>query len=156
MNPYDTRAVRAVWERVNACHEQLLSSMIEAEQQARDSYLRLSRNRIPYAKDFAAMAKEEAEHLRQLSRLYEQLYGKEAQSKASDSKTYANLQAAMTDRLAQEEQTAQSYRSAAGHFAAYKELFESLAQEELQHAQTLRHLLQHRLPPRQNGAAKGK
>ena len=74
MDPYDTQAVRAVWERVRLSHEQLLVSMIAREQQDRDFYRRIARQAGPMGKRLLSIATEEEKHLQQLRELYNSLY----------------------------------------------------------------------------------
>ena len=141
MDPYDTQAVRKIWQRVKASQEELLSAMLTAEIRSRDSYERLSRIYPPFRKALARMAEEEARHVKELLELYESLYGPYNPTEKDSRKTYPSLRRAIEDRHAAEEDAAQSYQKLACHFAAYRELFEALAKEEQHHTQQLKALL---------------
>ena len=141
MDPYDTQAVRAVWERVRLSHEQLLASMIAREQQDRDFYRRIARQAGPMGKRLLSIATEEEKHLQQLRELYNSLYGALPSTEPPMQVRYRNLRQALEAQREKELADAQSYSKAANHYTAYAELFLALSNEEKSHGAILSDLL---------------
>ncbi len=140
MDPFDTEAVRAVWERVNATREQQLAKMITGERQARDTYLRLAEQNPRWKTQFSRLAAEEGRHAQRLSALYDLLFGCEAGVAPGKGKRYTDLRQALRACYAEELHTAQNYQNAAVAFAAQQEFFEALAAEEKGHARILQEI----------------
>ncbi|MBR4309307.1 MAG: hypothetical protein IKT58_06905 [Oscillospiraceae bacterium] len=141
MDPYDPRAVRAVWERVRQCHEQLLSSMIAGELQDLEFYRRMAKQAGPMSKQLLSIAAEEETHLRQLRELYSKLYGKTAPEEPPVGKRYKTLRQALEAQKEKELLNAQSYEKAANHFSENAELFRTLSEDEKAHSALLSSLL---------------
>ena len=147
MDPYDSSAVRKVWERVRLCHEQLLSSMIAEEAQVRDFFRRLGGQRTPLRRDFLSIAAQEEQHLRQLQELYRKSFGTEPPAERLPPLKYGSLPQALSAQREKALARARSYQKAAVHFSANSELFLSLSREEELLAQRLQDLWQRQRPP---------
>ena len=154
MDPYDTAAVRAVWERVRStCREPetaleaVLRARITEENSDRLTYLALARCAGSYAGTLRTLAAQEGRHAQALSALYF-LHTGECFTPDSAACCTGNfcerLRAQFTDELKGEER----YRADAERWPEHRGLFLRLAQEENRHAQCL-HALTCRMLRRQ-------
>lgn len=147
MDPYDTAATRAVWDRVlrtqeepeEATIEDVLRARIAAEKTNRLTYLALARCAGPYAGTLRVIAAQEGQHAQTLSALYFLHTGEcfEPESAARCEGTFCDrLRAQFLGEMAGEKQ----YRADAERWPEHRCLFLRLAQEESRHAQMLHEL----------------
>ena len=147
MDPYDTQAVQAVWERVRLSHEQLLCSLMAEEAQEQDFFHRLGRQRGPMQQAFLSISAQERQHLLKLRELYRNTFGTEATVDPLPPLKYGNLSQGLWAQRERALTRAKSYQKAAAHFSAAGELFLSLSREEDLLAQRLQTLWQRQRPP---------
>ena len=147
MDPYDTAATRAVWDRVlrtqeepgHATVEDGLRARIRAEKTNRLTYHALARCAGSYAGTLRAIAAQEGQHAQTLSALYFLHTGEcfEPESAARCEGTFCDrLRAQFLGEMAGEKQ----YRADAERWPEHRCLFLRLAQEESRHAQMLHEL----------------
>ncbi len=141
MNPYDSTAVSAVWQRVsqgkqNDSLECTLAETIANEYRSRNTYLSMAR--LCWPDLFRRMAAEEGCHARRLSALYYLLYGCPPCQKDEGCPHICNLCEAVRDAFSGETKAAKNYQKLAQSYPEYADLFCSIAADEQRHARCLR------------------
>lgn len=147
MDPYDTVAVRRVWQRVRqsmpetgASDAGVLAELIRHELAARQAYRRLATMAGRNAPLFRTLAAQEDGHARRLSALYDLLYGPLPQIAAPRMAGSGSFQEGLRAAYAAELQSAARYVQAAERWPDHREFFLDLAVQERRHAARLREL----------------
>ncbi len=142
VDPYDSAAVQAVWQRVlqvrepceEATPESELAEMISDELTDQAVYLAIARCAGRFAPVFRAIAHEEACHARRLSALYYLLTGCRSCASRGAVKERWRLCDAVRERYAEELKGAKKYRAAAERWPEHAALFSDLADAEQRHS----------------------
>ncbi len=145
MNPYDSRATAAVWQRVKQCTqtdqlEQALSEAIANEYHSRDAYLAMAR--CGFGGIFRTMAAQEACHARQLSALYSLLFECPPCENGGCPPKFDSLCQAVRMAFQGEKQAEKSYNELAQRYSEHAKLFCRIARQEAQHAERLQCIMQ--------------
>lgn len=146
MNPYDTAATRAVWNRVlqpqedrpaaGMSLEERLKEMIADEHADHHIYLALARHAGPHAAALRTLAMQEDGHGRTLSALYYLLTG-ECYTPETAACCPGNFCRALRERFNEELEGAKQYREAAECWPEHRSMFLKLAQDESRHSRVL-------------------
>ena len=144
MNPYDTAAVQAVWQRVLRAESagkptlaEALAEQITDELTDHVTYLRLARCAGRFAPIMQRIACDEANHAAKLSTLYFLLTGCKSPACPGAVGKPDALCLAVRTRYAEELRGAERYRTMAAENPEHTELFCRLAEEEREHARRL-------------------
>lgn len=143
IDPYDTAAVQAVWQRVLGNRQEdrpfreELEEMIAAEQASERSYRDLAVRSGVLRSMLLRIANEEAAHGRWLQLLYRRLYGIKAQTASGRARQRMNLKQELQRAIQEELAAAQAYEKAAASRKQHSKLFNELAKEERRHSQML-------------------
>lgn len=143
MDPYDTAATRAVWNRVlqsqpetQAPIVETLRVRIDAEHAARLTYLALARCAGRYAGTLRTIAAQEGVHARTLSALY-YLHTGECHAPEAAPARPTNFCQSLRECYQAELQSAARYRADAEHYPEHCTLFTRLANDEARHSRML-------------------
>ena len=143
MNPYDTAATRAVWNRVLQTQPEAqepiietLRARIDGEHAARLTYLALARCAGRYAGTLRSIAAQEGVHARKLSALYYLHTGK-CHTPQAESACPNDFCQSLRECYQAELQSAAHYRADAERYPEHRELFTRLACDEARHSRML-------------------
>lgn len=147
MNPYDSVQVQAVWQRVmgkNDAEElrQSLLEMMAAEHASAREYERMAKQTGVHAQLLRRMAREEWQHARKLSVLYDLLYGRAPEVASGVAQKPCDFREALRRAFRGELAAAESYRNAAQNWKRHSALFEALAADEQRHSRNLHRMAQ--------------
>ncbi|MBE6984169.1 MAG: hypothetical protein E7434_00890 [Ruminococcaceae bacterium] len=148
MNPYDSQAVSAVWQRVRQGREvdaleQALSEAIALEHRAQNAYLAMAR--CGHGALLRSLAAQEACHARKLSALYYLLFECPPCPQRQCPPKIDDFCEAVRQAYQGELMARQRYGRLAKSYPEHRELFCCIAKQEKQHACRLQQLTEHLL-----------
>ncbi len=149
MNPYDTEKVRAVWQRVmaqdgdEAMKERLLE-LIAGEYAARRNYEKMAAQSGAYGAVLRRMAREEEQHARRLSALYDLLYGPMPRlaTAVAEKEKLVDFHESVRRSFRRELSAAERYGEMADRLGQHRALFQTLAADARRHSRQLGHIAQ--------------
>lgn len=142
MDPYDSAAVQAVWQRVlqppqTSPDEETLLEWLAGEKGSYRYYQAMARRSARHRRQFLAMAGDEARHAARLAALYFLCFGRKPQVLSAAAETERSFGAALRAGYEAERGASRGYREAASRWPEHRTLLNELADDEARHARTL-------------------